>query len=80
MLAPVMAETLLILCWAPFDWSMQIMLAGVHPLTKYELQPVDVRRSLLAGMPLVLVVVYAKPRVTGLDTNKYVVSPPGVAQ
>ena len=35
-----------------FAWSMKIMLGGVHPLTRHDLQPLDAQRSLLVGRPL----------------------------
>ena len=35
-----------------FAWSMKIMLGGVHPLTRHDLQPLDAQRSLLLGRPL----------------------------
>ena len=35
-----------------FNWSMKVMLGGVHPLTRHDLQPLDAQRSLLAGRPL----------------------------
>ncbi len=35
-----------------FDWSMNIMLGGVHPLTGHDIQPLDAQRSVLVGRPL----------------------------
>ena len=35
-----------------FAWTMKIMLGGVHPLTRHDLQSLDAQRSLLAGRPL----------------------------
>ena len=34
-----------------FAWSMHIMLGGVHPVTRHDLQHVDAQRSLLVGRP-----------------------------
>ena len=36
----------------PSAWSMKIMLGGVHPLTRHDLQPLDAQRSSLVGRPL----------------------------
>ena len=35
-----------------FDWRMTIMLGGVRPLTKHDLQPVYAHKFLLVGRPL----------------------------
>ena len=62
-----------------FAWSMKIMLGGVHPLTKHDIQHLDAQRSLLTGRPLGLVVVCSKPGVTGIGTIKSLVFQIGVA-
>ena len=52
-----------------FDWSMKIMLGGVHPLTRHDIQTLDTQRSLLAGAPLGFVVVSSQLGVTGLGDS-----------
>ena len=39
-------------CHGRHTWSMQIMLGGVHPLTRHDIHPLDAQRSLLVGRPL----------------------------
>ncbi len=36
-----------------FDWSMKLMLGGVHPVTRHYIKHLDVQMSLLVGRPLV---------------------------
>ena len=74
-LVVVMADTLLILCWADLFGLMKFMIGGVHPWTRHDLQHVDAQRSLLVGRSLGFSCDLVQARGDGLGANKSFVCP-----